>query len=314
MNLHKHKKLFSDTIRATADHLKINEEFVEKDYWITLLLNRLSCSKYSKESVFKGGTSLLKGFGLINRFSEDVDIAIISTNCKSSNELKNLIRTVEKEITAELNEIELDGMTSKGSRFRKTVHLYESINPKNKNNKVIVEINSFANTLPHQMRIIRSLVYDFLEETENTDIIEIYDLEPFQVNVLDKGQTLMEKLVSLIRFSFDEHPVESIKAKIRHFYDLHFLMLDNECISFVKSEKFKNEFYRLLEHDKGIFDEPDGWQYKTIKDSPLVNDFENIWNQIKTIYLAELSALSYSNIPTENEVSKSYRELIKLIQ
>ena len=39
MNLHNDTKLFSDTIRAAAQHLRIKDEFVEKDYWITLLLN-----------------------------------------------------------------------------------------------------------------------------------------------------------------------------------------------------------------------------------------------------------------------------------
>ncbi|GAB6283566.1 MAG: hypothetical protein STSR0008_23430 [Ignavibacterium sp.] len=112
-------KNFSDAIRAASEHLKINQIFIEKDYWITLVLNRLSKTKYVNETVFKGGTSLSKGFGLINRFSEDVDIAIINAADKSGNVVKNIIRTVEKEITKELIEINLEGVTSKGSRFRK---------------------------------------------------------------------------------------------------------------------------------------------------------------------------------------------------
>ena len=35
MNLHTEKKLISDTIRAAAQYLNINEVFVEKDYWIS---------------------------------------------------------------------------------------------------------------------------------------------------------------------------------------------------------------------------------------------------------------------------------------
>ena len=77
MKLHEDINLFSATVRAASAHLNINLEFVEKDYWITLVLNRLAGSKYVNESVFKGGTSLSKGYNLIERFSEDVDIAII---------------------------------------------------------------------------------------------------------------------------------------------------------------------------------------------------------------------------------------------
>ena len=72
-----------------------------------------------------------KGFELIQRFSEDVDIAIINENNKSGNEIKTIIRTVEKEMTKELKELVVEGITSKGSRFRKSVFEYESMDTKN---------------------------------------------------------------------------------------------------------------------------------------------------------------------------------------
>jgi predicted nucleotidyltransferase component of viral defense system len=53
MNLHHDSQLFSQTLRAASQHLMINLGFVEKDYWISLLLRRLSASKYSDEAVFK---------------------------------------------------------------------------------------------------------------------------------------------------------------------------------------------------------------------------------------------------------------------
>lgn len=122
MRLHTDKKLFFDTIRAASQHIGIKVEFVEKDYWITLVLFCLAKSNYVSECVFKGGTSLSKGFGLIERFSEDVDIAIINNRWKSGNGIKTSIRAVEKEITCDLNELQLGGLTSKGSRFRKSVY------------------------------------------------------------------------------------------------------------------------------------------------------------------------------------------------
>ena len=99
MKLHLDLKIFENTIRATSQHLRINEVFVEKDYWITLVLSQLSKSKSADKIVFKGGTSLSKAYNLINRFSEDVDIAVINENNKSGNEIKMLIRSVEKEMT-----------------------------------------------------------------------------------------------------------------------------------------------------------------------------------------------------------------------
>lgn len=309
-----YSKIFSDAIRAASEHLKINQVFIEKDYWITLVLNRLSRTKYVNETVFKGGTSLSKGFGLINRFSEDVDIAIINAADKSGNVVKNIIRSVEKEITSELKEVNLEGVTSKGSRFRKSVFEYPTIDAEYKNNRLIVEINSFANPFPYQQCTIKSFIYDFLKATKNEKYIEEYELRPFAINVLKKEQTLLEKLVSLIRFSFAENSVQSISTKIRHFYDLYYLMNDSECNEFTESADFKKRFLEILEHDKEIFDEPANWQSKQLSDSPLISDFTNIWQKVKGTYKTELSALAFSEIPNEGEVSKSFKELIKLIQ
>ncbi|OYT16822.1 MAG: hypothetical protein B7C24_05865 [Bacteroidetes bacterium 4572_77] len=237
-------------MRSASKHLSISVSFIEKDYWITLALSRLAKSIYAKDTVFKGGTSLSKGFGLINRFSEDVDIAIISNDSKTGNEIKKTIRTVEKDMTIGLNEIQISGVTSKGSRFRKSIFEYDSIDIKNTNNRFIVEINSFGNPFPFQALVIKSFVYDFLIQTANEKYIEQYDLQAFEINVLNKEQTLLEKMVSLIRFSFVEDAADSISRKIRHFYDLYFLMNDSECKDFVYSNSFKNQFLKILNHDK----------------------------------------------------------------
>lgn len=129
-------------------------------------------------------------------------------------------------MTFELSEIQMKGVTSKGSRFRKSVHEYESFDTKNKDNKLIVEINSFANPYPYNQHTIQSMIYDFLKQTSKDELITKFELHPFQIDVLDKTQTLLEKLVSLIRFSFDEDSIESLAKKNRHFYDLYYLMRD----------------------------------------------------------------------------------------
>lgn len=313
MKLHLEKEVFQEFVALSAVEFKINPIFIEKDYWITLVLGRLAKSKYVDESVFKGGTSLSKGYNLIERFSEDVDIAIITDKDKTGNEIKTIIRNIEKEITPDLKELQLDGVTSKGSRFRKSVFEYVSTDKSNQNNKLIVEVNSFANPFPFQRLTIQSFVFDFLMQTGNEKYIELYNLQPFVVNVLSKEQTLLEKIVSLIRFSFEENPVDSISKKIRHFYDLYYLLQHPECIGFVASDEFKKQFDTILQHDREMFEEPKGWQNKLIAESPLVNDFSNIWKQLKDKYQTELSALAYRPIPKEKDVAKSVSELISRI-
>ncbi len=314
MNLHQDVKLFSNTLRAASQHLDINLEFVEKDYWITWVLSRLANSKYVNESVFKGGTSLSKGYNLIERFSEDVDIAIINNNDKTGNEMKTIIRTIEKEITSDLKELQIEGVTSKGSRFRKSVFEYVTTEKGNASNKLIVEINSFANPFPFQKLTIQSMVFDFLMQTGNEKYIEQYSLQSFQVNVLSKEQTLLEKMVSLIRFSFEKNAVESISEKIRHFYDLYYLMKNKECVAFVAADSFKEQFDAILQHDREMFEEPKDWQSKTVSESPLVNDFSDLWQQIKEKYQTELSALAYRPIPNEKDVAECFEDLINRIK
>ncbi len=148
MILHKDEIIFKDLLLSASLHFSIPLYFVEKDYWITLVLSRLAKSKYVDESIFKGGTSLSKGYHLIERFSEDVDIAIINGNRKTGNEIKTIIRTIEKEITSDFTEVKMEGVTSKGSRFRKSVFEYVTTEKGNSNNKLIIEINSFANPFP----------------------------------------------------------------------------------------------------------------------------------------------------------------------
>lgn len=310
MKLHLEKDIFQEFITLSAVKFNLNPIFIEKDYWITQVLSRLAKSKYVNESVFKGGTSLSKGYNLIERFSEDVDIAIINDKAKTGNEIKTIIRTIEKEITLDLKELKMDGITSKGSRFRKSVFEYITTENNNTNNKLIVEVNSFANPFPYQRLRIQSMLFDFLLQTNNEKYIEQYDLQSFEVNVLSKEQTLLEKMVSLIRFSYKENTVESISEKIRHFYDLYYLMKDPGCAEFAASDSFKKEFDTILQHDRELFEEPIGWQNKLITESPLVNDFSNLWKQLKEKYQSELSALAYRPIPKENEVMKCFEEIL----
>ncbi len=221
---------------------------------------------------------------------------------------------LEIEITGNLVEITWDGVTSKGSRFRKSVFEYESIDSKNKSNRLIVEVNSFANPFPYQSMAIKSMINNFLVQTNNTKYIDQYDLQAFSINVLSKEQTMLEKLVSLIRFSYDENPNDSISQKIRHFYDLFFLAKDTKCARFLKSATFKQRFNEILDHDRDLFDKPHVWKYRTISESPLINNFPAIWGKLKSTYKTELSALAYTPIPDQQLISKSFAKILEQLK
>ncbi|GAB4458638.1 MAG: nucleotidyl transferase AbiEii/AbiGii toxin family protein [Bacteroidales bacterium] len=312
MNLHSNIKLFEQTVRATAGNVNIKPEFIEKDYWITFVLHQLSITAFASETVFKGGTSLSKGFNLIHRFSEDIDLAILNTQNYTGNQIKNKITGIEKQITKQLTEVTDKSLTSKGSRYRKSVFTYPAID-KTHNNRLIVEINSFANPYPYQTLPIRSMIFDFLDNTGNHALIDEYKLYPFQINVLDKKQTLLEKLVSLFRHSFYADYSTAIAGKIRHFYDLYFLVNDAECQKFIQRKSFKEDLLNLWQHDKQIFDEPHGWKEKDLNDSPLAKNFDAVWEKVKTKYKNELTALSFREIPDEKDIAENFNVLLSKI-
>ena len=109
MTLDENPQLLDDAIRATAEAMGI---------------------------VFKGGTSLSKAYRLIARFSEDIDLAVLAEGM-SGNQIKTLMSSVAKDISNGLEEKVVEGLTSKGSRYRKELFAYPSIY--NSSNSIITQ-------------------------------------------------------------------------------------------------------------------------------------------------------------------------------
>ena len=317
MNLHENKDLFIAIIRDMAQKTSISEVYIEKDYWLTRSLQRLSQNPNAEKVVFKGGTALSK-IQLTNRFSEDIDIAVIEADSFSGNQLKMLIKRLAKDMATDLEERVVEGVTSKGSRFYKAIYLYPNILSEEtktavKSGQLLIEINTYANPYPYQKQQITSFVSDYLMTLNRQDLIEKYNLSPFLVNVLDKSCTMLEKLVSLLRFSFAENSKKELASKIRHFYDLYYLAKDEECAKYIQSSEFQKDLQELFIHDQQEFDEPTGWQTKTIKDSPLVSDFPALWKTLRETYLSELPMLAFTTIPDEKVIEENFIEIMNRV-
>jgi len=318
MILHTDNEQFSTLITFTAEHFRISPAFIEKDYWITRALQRMSQNPNAEKVVFKGGTSLSKAYRLTNRFSEDIDIAVIEADSFSGNQLKTLIKRLAKDMANELEEKITQGITSKGSRFYKAIYLYPNLvgltSPTVKAGQLLIEINTYANPYPYIKHEISSFITDYLAAINRHDLIEQYELNPFSINVLDKRRTITEKLVSLIRFSFEEDVPKAVASKIRHFYDLYYLANDEECAKYIQSADFQKDLSELLIHDQQEFAQPKDWQTKTVDDSPLVKDFSALWANLRSTYQNELSPLAFSEIPDEKLVKESFERIIGKIE
>lgn len=318
MKLHENKEQLADAIRITSAELGIPQKFVEKDYWICQILQRLSRMPQAERTVWKGGTSLTKGYGIIQRFSSDVDLAIIGEGL-SNNQQKKLVLHLGKDTTIDLEETEEFGESIKNSRFRKTYHSYPSVIDRTDTsldflgNYVIVEINTYGNPYPFVRQFVKPFITEMMEKRQLEGLIAQLDMAPFELNVLDKRRTMCEKVVSLLRFSFEEDPVAGLTSKVRHFYDLHFLMKDKECHEYLDSS-FPVELRELVAHDKAEFDRPPLWKTSDVLQSPLLTSFSEMWKRIAPVYQSEVGALSFGKLPKPEEVSQSMDSLIRIVQ
>lgn len=125
MKLHTNKKLFKDAVIATAQRKGIKEIFIEKDYWVTLILKAIFKNEIGKETVFKGGTALSKCNSLIKRFSEDIDLVVLKNMEDTGNQLKKRLKSISNCVDDIIPEIEIEGITNKKGMIRKTAHSYE---------------------------------------------------------------------------------------------------------------------------------------------------------------------------------------------
>lgn len=323
MKLHENRELFSDALQAASQAIEdgglgIKSIFIEKDYWICRSLALMAENDKENRTVFKGGTSLTKAFGIGSRFSEDIDIAISEAWTLSGNQLKMLIKRTAKSMTEGLQEMNMPGFTSKGSHYHKAYYSYpRAIDSLQigaiKAGQLLVEINSFANPYPFQRCKLQSFLTEFLQKTGNEQLIKEYDMQPFEVNVLDRRRTLTEKLVSLLRCSLADNYMPELTAKIRHFYDLYFLLNDEEIQSYLKSDAFKSDFANLFTQDQQRFDKPEGWQNKDIMDSPIIMDLHSVWSTLCKVYSRELPNLAYKEIPTIESIEDSMGLLLSYL-
>ena len=70
----------------------------------------------------------------------------------------------------------------------------------------------------------------------------------------------------------------------------------------------------LIRHDQPSFDEPSGWQEHQIEDSPLLNDFDALWQTLQGTYKDELSQLAYKPIPEAWEIKATMDDFLTFVR
>lgn len=263
-------------IQTVAQEHNIEDNAVEKDWWVTVVLKALFNTSCGKWLLFKGGTSLSKGWNLINRFSEDIDISIGRNffgdvlnlpfaKCENNNQVKKLRKasrdyihgTLSAELDAELLKMGVKGYTIMnetvtGEPPRPIDHdsdptiifvNYESILPSSMrliDARVKIEISCLSMSEPYEQCEIRSLVFDKFPKED--------DEMAASINTVTPSRTFLEKALLLSEELQKEEP-RSLRMS-RHLYDLDRLM-DTEF-----GQKALNDgklFKAIVEHRRRFY-------------------------------------------------------------
>lgn len=311
MKLHEDEKALEEAIRATANHMSLPVTYVEKDYWVTRALKELALSNISENIVFKGGTSLSKAYNLIARFSEDIDIAVL-TEGLSNNQAGNKVKNASKIIAAIFKEIDSPD-TSKHSHFRKIRFVYPRIDDSVVEGQIadslLLEVNAFSDPEPHKKMPISSYVSDFLNETGQSDAVAQYELEPFKMNILCTSRTVCEKVMGLVKASYGDERIDNLRQKIRHIYDVHFLLTDDFTKNFVESPGFQEMAGRVVACDRETF-QSTPWFDEPLSGARLFSDFDTVWPDLESTYNGDFQAMVVDKSLPSSEVIKESLDLV----
>ena len=317
MKLHLNKELFNEAIRITAQQMNIQPIYIEKDYWVTLVLHELYHSAVKDDVIFKGGTSLSKCFGLINRFSEDIDLVVLHKEGDSGNKLTNKIKKISTLVSELLPEVYLENITQKMGMNRKTAHSYSKEfegSYGQVRDMIIVEATWLGHHEPFTKAIVSSYVYQMMLKNNQESIAFEYGLQPFEVLALAPERTICEKIMSLVRFSYAENPVQDLSLKIRHTYDLYFLLKDEVLLAFFESEDFDILLNKVAQNDVDSYKNDNLWLEHHPNDSWLFNDLEQSWKALKNSYMNDFGALVIGQLPLETDIFETLTKIKKRME
>ena len=231
---------------------------IEKDWWVTEMLRIVFSLPYAEAFVFKGGTSLSKGYDLINRFSEDIDLAIDRTYFDMEGKLsRTQIKKLRKR-SAKFISTELLGDIAEAIKKQKLpissigiepfedsdtdpLRIYVTYNPLTKQNeylkpRILLEISCRSLREPCEDVSIQSIVDKEFESA-------IFTNPTFAVRTVEPQRTFLEKIFLL----HEEWQKDNIRVDrlSRHLYDLERLMDTDHAKKALRDEEL---FYHIAEH------------------------------------------------------------------
>ena len=229
---------------------------IEKDWWVTQALNASFSLSYSQNIVFKGGTSLSKGWNLIERFSEDIDLAIDRKFFGFDGDIsKSQIKNLRKQSCEFISTTFLDDLTKILTEWKAIDECKLTAQPIKDSDKdpqvieihynsvidtseylpqrVLIEVSSRSLMEPIEQRKINSILSDNFPQQSFATV-------PFAIPTVLPQRTFLEKIFLLHEeFSQDIEKIR-IDRLSRHLYDLEKLMDTEHGIEALKNTDLYN--------------------------------------------------------------------------
>lgn len=233
---------FGDILVAVANERGISEQIVEKDYYVTEAL-RIVAAELGEWGLFKGGTSLSKGWGLIERFSEDIDLFINPSRAAGrlstrgiDRELKRVHDSVAAHPGLHLLAEQRVKVSAKALHDR---YQYATLFPEQRTIApyVLLESGVYSGDQPMETRRLVSYAGAYLEARGLGGIAA--DTGSFPMRLLHFRRTFVEKLFAI--HARVERLVEQrapLGSYARHYYDLYCLAQGTEVRVMLQSPEY----------------------------------------------------------------------------
>jgi hypothetical protein len=271
MRLFEHPDFEQAVIRA-AEHFRprgLREAIIEKDYYVTEALRIIELEAGAKV-IFKGGTSLSKGWNLIQRFSEDIDIFLDPTAFDPplgkkaiDRELKKLRQAIEKH--PGLKFVEKESQTIGGfGRNDRFEYVQRFAGTGEVRNRVFVEAGTASGREPTARVRLQSYVGQFLQETGVS--LGAEDEGPFEMRLLHFRRTFVEKMFAIhAKIEAFKRDGKEIGSYARHYYDLYWLAGHPEVLAMLRDAEYgtiKADYDRVSrEHFEKSYVPPPGMTF-----------------------------------------------------
>lgn len=317
-------------IEQVQEHVKLPPQSIEKDLWVTQVLHALFSLPVSDKLIFKGGTSLSKAWNLIDRFSEDIDLAIdpLFLGKPEGDPTKRQIKKLRKASSLFVAEKLAEMLRARFAEMGLAEWLTVEAQPNGEGDNTYPEPRQlyvlyrsvYQDTLSylHPMIVLEVSARSLLEPVASVEIssllsqhLPVKDVAPVPVVTAVAGKTMVEKMFLLHEmFSIPGHGMQA-ERKSRHLYDLWKMMGHPFAEDAIKDDAL----WESIRHHREIYTSVNEMDYTPdVRKRIVLVPREDIIDTWKADYEQMMTAMIYGEKPSWKELMEAMNDLQKKVR